>query len=84
MKLLRSLILTAAAIAMMLAAMVARADTLKLKDGRTLEGTVTKEVDGYIWFKYKVGELEQEKLFAPADIIQLIRTDPATASVPAP
>lgn len=84
MKLLRSLILTAAAMAMMLAAMVARADTLKLKDGRTLEGTVTKEVDGYIWFKYKVGELEQEKLFAPADIIQLIRTDPATASVPAP
>ncbi len=54
------------------------ADTLKLKDGRSLQGKVTREVDGYVWFEYSVGELKQEKMFAPADIIELKRDDGKT------
>ncbi|HLO39482.1 MAG TPA: hypothetical protein VK176_00555 [Phycisphaerales bacterium] len=73
MKLLRTLSILAVALATMLAPGVARADTLKLKDGRTLTGTVTRETNGYIWFKYKIGELEQEKMFGPGDIIELKR-----------
>ncbi len=78
MKILRTLSIMAVALATMLAAGVARADTMKLKDGRTLEGKVTREVDGYIWFKFKVGDLEQENMFSPAQIIELKRDDGKT------
>ncbi len=33
----------------------ARADTLHLKDGKTIEGTVVKEENGMVWFKATVG-----------------------------
>ncbi|MBL8963450.1 MAG: hypothetical protein KF787_09400 [Phycisphaeraceae bacterium] len=73
MKILRTFTILAAALALSLSALAARADTLKLRDGRTLEGTVTREVDGYIWFSYKVGDLVQERMFAPSEIVQLSR-----------
>ena len=66
MKILRTLSILAVAIATFALSGVARADTLRLKDGKTLEGKVSREVDGYIWFTYKVGELEQEKMLSPA------------------
>lgn len=82
MKILRTLSILAVAIATFALAGVARADTLRLKDGKTLEGKVSREVDGYIWFTYKVGELEQEKMFSPAEIIELKRND-GTKEAPA-
>ncbi len=70
----------AAAVAMLLALAVAgtRADTLRLKDGRVLEGTVVREVDGYVWFKYKVGGIESTDPFAPDKIASLEKTGHAT------
>jgi hypothetical protein len=49
------------------------ADKLHLKDGRVLEGTVAKEVSGYVWFKVKVGNLESEQLFKPDEIEKIER-----------
>lgn len=74
-------------------------DKLHLKDGRVLEGTVVKEVEGYVWFKIKVGSLESEQMFSPAQISKLERDaskpaeaapaaaaaeEPATKSAPRP
>lgn len=49
----------------------AAADKLHLKDGRTLDGTVVREQDGYIWFKVKVGGIEQETFFKPDQVDRL-------------
>lgn len=75
MKILRTLSILAIALATLLLAGYARADTVRLKDGRTLEGKVTREVDGYIWFSYKVGDLPREDMFSPSQIIELKRDD---------
>lgn len=69
----------ALAASLLLAVGTARADKLRLKDGRVLEGTVTKEVQGYVWFKYQVGSISQEDMFKPDQILGLDRdTAPAT------
>lgn len=77
------------AVAITLAATVAMSaghafatDTITLKDGRTLEGEIVREVDGYIWLKYKLGGLEQETMFTPAEIVKIER-DVAAAPVSA-
>lgn len=49
------------------------ADRLKLKDGRVLEGEVIRELDGYIWFKYRVNNIEQQSMFLPSEIEALER-----------
>jgi hypothetical protein len=56
------------------------ADILKLKNGTTYEGRVTKEHEGYIWFSFKIGEIEQEKLFTPSEIDSLQRDVQAKAA----
>jgi len=59
------------------------ADILKLKNGTTYEGRVTKEHEGYIWFSFKIGEIEQEKMFTPSEIDSISRgvdARPAQAS----
>ena len=87
-KALRALVvaLTLAAGVMMTPAR-AMADKLHLKDGRTLEGTVSREVEGYVWFKFKVGGLESEQMFKPDEIKSVDRdtkpSEPAAAT-PAP
>ncbi len=65
------------------AAAPSRADTLKLKDGRTLDGTVAREQGGYVWFKYKVGGMETTQMFSPAEISKLEKTS-NTPATPAP
>ncbi len=57
-----------------------QADTLKLKDGRVLEGTVARESGALVWFKYKVGGVETTQVFNTSDI-QRIEKD---AGTPAP
>ncbi len=77
-KLLKSLALAIVfAGASMLAAGIARADKLHLKDGRVLEGKVVREGKGFIYFKVKVGTVDSEQLFAEADIAKVERDDPA-------
>jgi len=63
----------------------ALADTLKLKDGRVLEGTVVREGEGYIYFRYTVAGIEQTSVFLTSQILELVRDEaPAPKQTPAP
>ncbi len=60
-------------------------DKLTLKDGRVLEGVVTRELDGYVWFKAKLGGIEQVQMYTPEEIASLERdAAAAAAATPAP
>ncbi|MEI7658602.1 MAG: hypothetical protein WCK33_11115 [Phycisphaerae bacterium] len=48
-------------------------DRLTLKDGTVLEGTVTREIDGTIWFKYSIAGVEQTKMFTATEYSALVR-----------
>lgn len=56
----------------------AAADKITLKDGRVLEGTVTRELQGYVWFKVSVGGIEQEFTFSPDEVVKLERDAEST------
>jgi hypothetical protein len=64
-------------------------DKVHLKDGRVLDGAVVREVEGYIWFKTKIGSIENTEVFRPDQISKIERAvaassgDKATASAPA-
>lgn len=56
-----------------IAAVVAHADTIKLADGRVLEGEITRDLDGFVWFKYEIAGVAREEMFAPEDYTELLR-----------
>src|SRR3954469_21299783 len=72
-KQLKALLLALALVAgMLVGPRAARADDkLTLKDGRVLQGTVVREVNGYVWFNVKTGALTSEQMFKPEDIAKL-------------
>ncbi len=75
----RGLLLSVAIAGVLLVASVrAACDTLHLKDGRVLEGSVVKEGDGYIFFKYGVEPNERTELFVRADIERLVSDQPTS------
>src|SRR5690606_3628964 len=81
----RALMLALALTAGVLIAPARADDKLHLKDGRVLEGTVTREVEGYVWFKYRIGGLEQETMFKPETYSKIERdAKPAEAEATAP
>lgn len=47
------------------------ADVLHLKDGKVLEGKVSREMNGYVWFTWMVGDIEKTEMFAPNLISKL-------------
>jgi hypothetical protein len=49
----------------------ALADKLHLKDGRVLEGTVVRQGDGFVFFKFKVGSVSNEQLFTTDQILKI-------------
>jgi len=59
-------------------AVAAPADTLRLKDGRVLEGKVLREADEFVYFAAMVGGIENPQLFSRADIESLEREGDAT------
>lgn len=60
--------------AVLLAAPAARAaDKVHLKDGRVLEGTISREEQGYVWIKVKFGTMEREQFFSPDQIARVER-----------
>lgn len=64
--------------ALLLLAPMARAgDTLTLSDGTVYEGTVEREVDGWIYFRYEVSGIERVEFFSPDRIKSLVRADAA-------
>lgn len=70
----------AIALAVLAFAMPAFADKLTLKDGTVLEGEVTREGDGFFFFKVKIGQVENERLIMLSDVQNLERSKPAEAS----
>gem|GEM_PF-1397343 len=83
----------ATACAVLIASSSALADTLHMKDGRTLEGAIVREGEGYIYFKYKIAGIEQTTVFLISQISRIDRDDtsdgksratPAKPAVPEP
>src|SRR6187431_2672169 len=79
------LVASAMALAVLLTAgRLSASDKIHLKDGRVLEGTVAREVNGYVWFTFKMGALETEQMFKPEEIAKIERdTKPAEPVAPA-
>lgn len=48
-------------------------DVVTLKDGRVLRGEIVREVDGYIWLKFKVGGIESTQMLAPNEVTKIER-----------
>lgn len=48
-------------------------DKVYLKDGRVLEGKITKELDGYVWFLQDNDGISHEEFFKPGDIDKIVR-----------
>jgi hypothetical protein len=56
----------------------ALADKLHLKDGRVLEGEVVREGDGFVYFRVKVGSIEQEQFFTSDQITKIEKDGEST------
>src|SRR5262245_48894261 len=56
-------------------------DKVTLKDGKVIEGTITREVDGIVWIKYQIAGIPHEDMFAPSEVSKIERD---AASTPAP
>lgn len=79
----RLCLLLIAGVALLSSASPAFADKVSLKDGTVLDGRIVREQDGYIWIKYKLGSLEQERMIAPGEIAGIERDGAAPAATAA-
>src|SRR4029450_728095 len=46
----------------------ASADKVRLKSGQVLEGTVVREDSGLVWFKTRIGSIEETKVLGKDEI----------------
>lgn len=60
------------------------ADKVTLKNGTVVEGTIIREVDGYVWLKYQIGGIDHEQMYQPGEIESIDRDAPAKADAAAP
>lgn len=58
-------------------------DKVYLKDGRVLEGKITKELEGYIWLLQDSNGISHEEFIKPGDIDKIVRAGEGTEA-PAP
>lgn len=58
-------------------------DTIHLKNGTVVEGTITQELDGFIWVKTKIGGVETEVIYRPTEIDKIVRDAPVATEAPA-
>lgn len=56
-------------------------DRVTLKDGRVVEGTIVREVEGFVWIRTSVGGVMQERMFTPDEVASIARD---AAAAPAP
>ncbi|MCC6229556.1 MAG: hypothetical protein IT432_10050 [Phycisphaerales bacterium] len=54
-------------------ATIADKDKVYLKDGRVLEGKITKELDGYVWLLQDSNGITHEEFLKPGDIEKVVR-----------
>lgn len=66
------------------AASALAADKITLKNGKVVEGTITKEMDGYVWITTKLDGIEQNLFYSPTDIAKIERGGDATPKVDDP
>src|SRR5438067_163290 len=59
----------------------ALADKIHLKNGTVVEGTVVKEVQGYVWFKAAASAVDKPEVYSP-DQIDRIERDAGTPKAP--
>lgn len=76
--------LAGAIFALALAVAPAPADTVHLKDGRTLEGEITRETEQFLYLRMKIGELEHEQLIIKEEISRIERDAPAAPEAAPP
>jgi hypothetical protein len=63
---------------------LAATDRITLKNGKVVEGTILKELDGYIWIRTRSSGIEREEVLAPTDILRIERgTAPAAPAADA-
>ena len=55
-------LLMAVIVGLLASAMPTLADTVKLKDGSTLEGKIIEETDSYVFLRISVGSISTDKL----------------------
>jgi len=80
---LRTIMIGVVALAGVFSASTAFADKLHLTNGKTLEGSVVSEGNGWIQFKYKIGAIEQTQIFTQSEYKSLEKdsvTNPAPAT----
>lgn len=53
------------------------ADKVTLKNGTVIEGTIVREVDGYVWVKYQISGIDHEQMYRPDEIGSIDRDAPA-------
>lgn len=68
----------------LLAATPSLADTVRLKDGRVIEGEITREGDAFIYITYKIGDLERSELILRTAIKSIDRDKKETGATPTP
>lgn len=56
------------------------ADRVTLKDGKVVEGSIIRELDGNVWIKVSVSGIEQERFYAAAEVKGIEREAPVVAS----
>lgn len=59
------------------------ADKIHLKDGRVIEGTIVRELNGSVWVDYQIGGITQRGAFFSASAIDKIERDAASEAAPA-
>lgn len=59
------------------------ADTVHLKNGQTVTGTIVREEGGFVWLKTTSNGIEDTKLFASTDIDKIDRDTPGADAPPA-
>lgn len=72
-----------AAVAGGLCGVASATDRVVLKDGRIVEGTIMKEMQGAVWIKTSVGGIVAEQMFSPSEISKVekgVTTTPATTT----
>lgn len=69
--------------AMLAIALPSFADKVTLKDGSVLEGEVTREGDGFFFFKTMIGRVENERLIMSEQVVSLERSKPAAGEAAA-
>lgn len=71
-------------VAAVFAAGAAAADKVILKNGKVIEGTIIREVEGAVWIETMVGGLKTEQMYGPSDIERIERDVAATPAPAAP